>query len=101
MKPLWRFVFFSSCKGIEFQVGCVVGCCCCGVFVSDLLWQLRFHLLLQSAQQEGTKHLVQAANDQDGLLLIQVHLAMKTQGGRKSRSVIVVILVYLADGRKV
>ena len=39
-----------------------------------LLWKLRLHLLLQATQQEGAEYLVQTANDQNGLLFIQVHL---------------------------
>lgn len=41
---------------------------------SNLLWKLGLHLLLQSAEEEGAEHLMQAADDQDGLLLVQVHL---------------------------
>lgn len=38
--------------------------------VLDLVGQLVLYLLFEATQQEGTKNLVQATNDKDGLLLV-------------------------------
>ena len=43
--------------------------------MSYLVGQLGLDLLLEPPEQERPEHLVQAADDQDRLLLIQLHLA--------------------------
>ena len=50
-----------------------------------LLRQLGLHLLLEPTQQEGAEHLVETADDQDGLLLVQVHLVGGRGKGREVR----------------
>lgn len=51
-----------------------------------LLWKLCLHFLLQSAQQEGAEHFVEATDDQDGLLFIQVHLKTEEKLWQRDRS---------------
>ena len=53
--------------------------------VKYLLRQLGLHLLLEPPQQEGPEHLVETADDQDGLLLVQVHLGWGERRGRGKR----------------
>lgn len=46
-----------------------------GTLQCHLFRELSFHLLLEAPEQEGPEHLVQAADNEDCLLLVQVHLA--------------------------
>lgn len=46
-----------------------------GTLQCHLFWELSFHLLLEAPEQEGPEHLVQAADNEDCLLLVQIHLA--------------------------
>lgn len=50
---------------------------------THLLRELRLNFLLQSAQQEGAEHLMKATDDQDGLLLVKIHLGFKNTANLK------------------
>ena len=47
--------------------------------VLDLVRQLRLDVLLESAKQERSEDFVQAADDQDGLFLVQLNLEAREE----------------------
>ena len=47
--------------------------------VLDLVRQLRLDVLLESAQQKRSEDFVQAADDQDGLFLVQLNLEAREE----------------------
>ena len=55
--------------------------------VLHFVGQLRLDVLLQTTEQEGPEHLVQTTDDEDRLLLVQLHLLPGDgEGGRCTRS---------------
>src|SRR5690554_4903102 len=45
----------------------------------NLVRQLRFDILLETTQQEGTKHFMKTTNDKQGFFISQLHLVLSTR----------------------